>query len=78
MENENEIVGAEKAIEINVEVKPTNSNSDLKIAGIAVAASGIGYLLYRTVVKPIIAKVKANKKANSSHLEIDEDEFETE
>lgn len=78
MENKNEIVTAEETIEMIEEVNANSSNSGLKIAGIAVAASGIGYLLYRTVVKPIIAKVKANKKANFSHLEIDEDEFETE
>ena len=78
MENKNEIVTAEETIEMVEEANANSSNSGLKIAGIALVASGIGYLLYRTVVKPVIAKVKANKKADSSHLEIDEDEFETE
>lgn len=35
----------------------------LPVAGGVVAAAGIGYLLYRFVIKPSIAKYKANKAA---------------
>lgn len=48
------------AVEEAVEV---NSNTGLKVAGIALLVAAAGGILYHAVIKKIIAKAKAKKEA---------------
>lgn len=74
---ENEIMNNEEVIEVVEEVAPTKAG---KVA-IAVAVAGVavlgGKVLYKKVIKPAIAKLKA-KKAAKEGIEVECEELPVE
>ena len=57
-----EIKVNEEIMDVTVdEVKSFNPGMGLKVAGIALVAGGVGYLVYKKVIKPIVAKRKDKK-----------------
>lgn len=75
---ENEIINNEEVLETTEEIVAENSNKGL----VAVAAIGatliVGTLVYKKIVKPLIAKHKAKKEqeAEDDRYELSGDEYE--
>ena len=71
MEN-NEIMVNEDVIEVTEEIAVTKSNTGLKIAAGVGLGLIVGAVVYKKVIKPAIAKIKAKKEEST----VIEGEFE--
>lgn len=61
--NVNEIVTNEEVVDAVVDTMPEiPSGNGLKIVGGVGLALGLGFVGYKFVVKPVVAKIKAKKK----------------
>lgn len=74
---ENEVMTNNEVIEVAEEITPVNySKKGLIIAG-AAAALVVGAIIYKKIIKPAIAKKKAEKE-NSEMIEVDYKESDVE
>lgn len=74
----NEIMGTEEVMDVTEEVATKGPSKGLKVAagiGIAVLVAGLSY---KFVIKPIAAKIKANKtrKRTDQEIELAEGDYE--
>lgn len=74
---EDEIIINEEFEETTEEIEPTKSKPGfLTIAAVSVGVAAVGYLAYKKVVKPLVAKHKAKKESKAMLVELDENDEE--